>query len=137
MPAAGLSREGEDSSPVADFGAAFRTWRARHLKMTSHVLEPSKGFAGYLPSLNSSRDRRDRRRRNPNLQRAKVAVPVLVEIPTSSSGSESTPIAPEMVGPALNTVQQAFGEVPDKAKQTHRNDPSNVNQVLLCGSPTD
>jgi hypothetical protein len=105
--------------------------------MSSHVLDPTRGVTGFATSLASVRDRRDRRRRNPNRNGREAPVHVLVKIPPGPAASASFLIEPEMIGSTLLTVQQAFGEVPNMAKQTHRNDPSKVNKILFCGSPTD
>ena len=105
------------------------------MNMPSHMLDPSRGIIGFAHPLVSARDRRDRRRRNP--KRGKASAHMLVEIPSGTSRTESSLLAPDMIAPALLTVEKAFGEVPRKAKQTHRNDPSRVNKILLCDPPSD
>jgi hypothetical protein len=109
----------------------------RHLNMSSHMIDSTRSIIGSVPPLASARDRRDGSRKNPNRKRGKSSPHMLVEIPTDPSVTVNSLLGPEMIGPSLLTIEQALSKGRHKANQTHRNDPWKVNQILLCGPPSD
>jgi len=115
----------------------FSTWRTRKLNMSSHTLDSTRSSIGMPPPLASIRDRRDGRRRNPNRKHSKDTPHMFVKLPADLSDATHPLLDPDMIEPSLRNVEQALDNGPQEAKQTHRNDPCKVKQILLSGPTAD
>ena len=107
------------------------------MNMSSHMLDSGRGTIVLAPPRDSGHDRRDGRGRNSNRKRDKAPPHILVKLSTDPAGTVPPILEPEMIEPSLRTVEQALGEGSHKAKQTHRNDPWKVKQILLSGPTAD
>ena len=104
------------------------------MNMSSHMLDSARGVLVLAPPRTSVHDRGDGRGKNSNRKRDKASSHILVKLSTDPDGTAPPLLEPEMIEPSLHTVEQALGEGPHQAKQTHRNDPWKVKEILLSGS---